>query len=147
METTGVPQDPNRLKYNAGANYWHWQYKALGSYNLPYGVGFSASLRLTKGEPYGRTLNTPSLTQGVITLQVEPSGSSFYDTVGLLDLRFTKGFSLGESLGKLEGIADAFNVNNSGAVLSRSSLTGPSYGRVLTTVNPRIFRFGVRWNF
>ena len=83
----------------------------------------------------------------MVTLQVEPSGSSFYDTVGLLDLRFTKSFSLGESLGKLEGIADAFNINNSGAILSRSNLTGPSYGRMLTTVNPRIFRFGVRWNF
>jgi len=33
-----------------------------------------------------------------------------YDTVGLLDLRFTKSVSLGESLGKLEGIGD---VNNS----------------------------------
>ena len=54
----GVPQDPNRLTYNNRLNYWHWQYKALGSYELPYGVGFSASVRVTKGEPYGRMLNT-----------------------------------------------------------------------------------------
>jgi len=41
-DTGGVPQDPNRLTYNNRLDYWHWQYKALGSYELPYGVGFSA---------------------------------------------------------------------------------------------------------
>ena len=48
-DTGGVPQDPNRLTYNNRLDYWHWQYKALGSYELPYGVGFSASVRVTKG--------------------------------------------------------------------------------------------------
>jgi hypothetical protein len=146
-DTGGVPQDPNRLKYNNGQNYWHWQYKALGSYDLPYGVGFSASLRLTKGEPYGRTLNTTGLTQGTISLTVEPQGTFFYDSVKLLDLRLTKSVTLGESWGKLEGLLDLFNINNSSAVLSRNNQTGATYGQVLTTVNPRIARLGVRWTF
>jgi hypothetical protein len=146
-DTGGVPQDPNRLKYNNGQNYWHWQYKALGSYQLPYGVGFSASLRMNKGEPYGRTLNTPTLNQGVVSLTIEPQGTFFYSTVKLLDLRFAKSFTLGESWGKVEGLLDLFNINNSSAVLSTNNQTGASYGSVLTTVNPRIARLGVRWTF
>ncbi len=146
-DTGGVPQDPNRLTYNNGLNYWHWQYKALGSYDLPYGIAFSASYRLTKGEPYGRTLNTTGLTQGTINLTVEPQGTFFYDKVSLLDLRFAKSLTLGESWGKVEGLLDLFNVNNSSAVLSRSNQTGATYGQVLTTVNPRIARLGIRWTF
>ena len=34
----GVPQDPNRLTYNNRQDYWHWQYKFLGSYELPWQI-------------------------------------------------------------------------------------------------------------
>jgi Carboxypeptidase regulatory-like domain len=141
----GVPQDPNRLTYNNRQDYWHWQYKFLGSYELPWSIMSSASLRLTKGEPYGRTLNTTGLTQGTVNLTVEPIGTFFYDTVRLLDLRFSKGIALSGT--KLEGLLDLFNVTNSPAVLSVNAQTGASFGNVLTTVNPRIVRLGVRWSF
>jgi len=146
-DTTGVPQDPNRLKYNNRLDYWHWQYKALASFELPYGVGFSTSVRVTKGEPYGRTVNTTGLTQGAITLTVEPQGTFFYSTVTLLDLRFAKAVNLGKSWGRLEGLLDVFNLNNSSAILSTNNQTGASFNNVLTTVNPRIARLGVRWTF
>ena len=146
-DTGGVPQDPNRLKYNSGLNYWHWQYKALGSYELPFRIASSASFRLTKGEPYGRTLNTTGLTQGTISLTVDPVGTYFYPTVALVDLRFAKSISVGESGGKLEGLLDLFNITNSSAILSTNNQTGATYGQVLTTVNPRIARLGVRWTF
>jgi hypothetical protein len=141
----GVPQDPNRLMYNNRQDYWHWQYKFLGSYELPWGISSSASIRLTKGEPYGRTLNTTGLTQGTVNLTVEPIGTFFYSTVRLLDLRFSKSVMVAGT--KLEGLVDIFNVNNSPAVLSVNTQTGASFGNVLTTVNPRIVRLGVRWSF
>jgi hypothetical protein len=144
-DTSGVPQDPNRLTYNNYRNYWHWQYKFLGSYELPWGISSSASIRLTKGEPYGRTLNTTGLTQGTVNLTVEPIGTFFYSTVRLLDLRFAKSVVLGGT--KLEGLFDIFNVTNSPAILSVNEQTGASFGNVLTTVNPRIARLGVRWSF
>jgi hypothetical protein len=141
----GVPQDPNRLTYNNRQDYWHWQYKFLGSYELPWGISSSASVRLTKGEPYGRTLNTTGLTQGTVNLTVEPIGTFFYSTVRLLDLRFAKSVAISGT--KLEGLVDIFNVNNSPAILSVNTQTGASFGNVLTTVNPRIVRLGVRWSF
>src|SRR4029079_7727773 len=93
-DAIGGPQDPNRLTYNNRQDYWHWQYKFLGSYELPWSIMSSASLRLTKGEPYGRALNTAGLTEGDATLTGEPIGTFFYDTVRLLDLRFSKGIVL-----------------------------------------------------
>jgi hypothetical protein len=141
----GPPQDPNRATYNNYLDYWHWQYKALGSYELPYGINTSASVRITKGEPYGRTLNIAGLTQGSLTLTVEPQGTFFYPTVKLIDLRLSKGVRIGR--GRLEGLFDVFNLTNSPAVLGTNNLTGATYGSVLTTVNPRIARLGVRWSF
>jgi len=141
----GVPQDPNRLTYNNRQDYWHWQYKFLGSYELPWQISSSASIRITKGEPYGRTLNTTGLTQGTVNLTVEPIGTFFYPTVRLLDLRFSKSLRVGNS--KLEGLFDIFNVTNSPAILSVNTQTGAAFGNVLTTVNPRIARLGVRWSF
>jgi hypothetical protein len=141
----GVPQDPNRLAFNNRQNYWHWQYKFLGSYELPWGISSSGSIRLTRGEPYGRTLNTTGLTQGTVSLTVEPIGTFFYPTVRLLDLRLAKNFTVGGS--KVEGLFDLFNVTNSSAILSLNNQTGAAFGNVLSTVNPRIARLGVRWSF
>jgi hypothetical protein len=151
-DTTGRAQDPNLLQYNSGLNYWHWQYKALGSYELPWGLNSSATLRITKGEPYGRIVNSSGLSQGTLSLTVEPNGAFFYPTVKLLDLRLAKSVRLGENWGKVEGILDVFNVNNSSAVLSVNNQAGrdalgPTFGRVLQTLNPRIARLGVRWTF
>src|SRR3989441_1086930 len=148
----GRAQDPNLLRYNSGLNYWHWQYKALGSYELPWGLSSSATLRITKGEPYSRTVNSSGLSQGTLSLTVEPMGTFFYPTVKLLDLRLSKGVRLSETWGKVEGIIDVFNVNNSSAVLSVNTQAGhdalgPTFGRVLQTLNPRIARLGVRWTF
>jgi hypothetical protein len=156
MDTTGRAQDPNLLRFNNGLNYWHWQYKALGSYELPFGITTAATVRITKGEPYGRTVNTPAalLNQGTLNLRVEPIGSSFYPTVKILDLRAAKSFTLGENWGKLEALLDVFNVNNSSAVLAVNNQTGfdnvrqrPTFGLVQQTLNPRIARLGVRWTF
>ena len=105
-DTTGRAQDPNLLLYNSGLNYWHWQYKALGSYELPWGITSAATLRITKGEPYGRTVNSAGLNQGTLSLTVEPVGTFFYPTVKLFDLRGAKSFRLGENFGKIEGIVD-----------------------------------------
>jgi len=151
-DTTGRAQDPNLLRYNSGLNYWHWQYKALGSYELPWGITSAATLRITKGEPYGRTINSSGLNQGTLSLTVEPIGTFFYPTVKIFDLRGSKSFRLGENYGKVEGIVDLFNVFNAATVLSVNTLTGrdaigPTFGRVLQTLNPRIVRFGARWTF
>ena len=105
-----------RNQYNSGLNYWHWQYKALGSYELPWGLNSSATLRITKGEPYGRIVNSSGLSQGTLSLTVEPIGTFFYPTVKLLDLRLSKSIRLGENWVRSKAFIDVFNVNNSAAL-------------------------------
>jgi hypothetical protein len=99
-DITGRAQDPNLLLYNNGLNYWHWQYKALGSYELPWGLNSSATLRISKGEPYGRNVVSSGLSQGTLTLWVEPFSTFFYPTVKILDLRLAKSVRLSENWAK-----------------------------------------------
>jgi len=52
----------------------------------------------------------------------------------------------------VEGLFDVFNVNNASTILSVNNQAGvdalgPTFGRVLQTLNPRIARLGVRWTF
>jgi hypothetical protein len=44
--------------------------------------------------------------------------------------------------------ADAFNAFNANTALAEQArLTSSAYGRTLRIINPRVFRFGVRFNF
>jgi len=157
-DTGGVPQDPNNRLYNAGRNYWHWEAKALGSYDFRYGFTLSGSFRAVEGEPYGRRLNASGLTQGTQTLRVEPIGKYFLDTVHLFDFRAQRKFKISERAGTIEAIFDLFNVFNSAAVIGVNDLTGtttdpitnttvPTFGRATQTLSARIARLGVRYTF
>lgn len=146
-ENNGVPQDPNNRIFNTGRNYWHWQGKALGSYELPHGFTLSGSFRAVKGEPYGRRFTSPRLNQGTVTVTVEPVGAFFLDTVKLFDFRAQKSFRLSERWGKVEAIFDWFNLFNSAAVIGNNDLTGSSFQRITQTLPARIARLGVRYSF
>ena len=69
-------------------------------------------------------MNSSGLSQGTLSLTVEPNGAFFYPTVKLLDLRLAKSVRLSENWGKVEGIFDVFNVNNSSAILSVNNQSG-----------------------
>jgi hypothetical protein len=144
-ESSGVPQDPNNRTFNAGRNYWHWQYKLVGSYELPKGMTISSTFRALKGEPRGRTLNTPSLNQGVQTITVEPFGSFFLPSYGLLDTQFKKTFNI--ETGKLDVMFSGFNLFNKSTVLGVNSLTGAGFGTITSIIDPRVFKIGVNYGF
>ena len=67
-----------------------------GQLRAPVGDFVVGVVRLNKGEPYGRTLNTTGLNQGTVNLTVEPIGTFFYSTVRLVDLRFAKSVPIGK---------------------------------------------------
>jgi hypothetical protein len=79
---------------------------------------------------------------------VEPIDAHRYPTVAILDLRVDKSFDLGR-YGKFSPMLDVFNVMNSGvptAVRTTNTATAP-FNEVTTILNPRVIRFGVRYNF
>jgi hypothetical protein len=68
-------------------------------------------------------------------------------TVSILDFRADKSFTFGR-FGRLTGMVDVFNTLNNGTVVNFATTTGlTSYQRVLGILDPRIVRFGVRYDF
>jgi hypothetical protein len=148
--------DPQNVSfYEGGANSTmnsRWQFKISGLYQLPYGVNLSAVFRAREG--YIRTpytvvsrpnIGTQNFYQGVLGDTRLPN---FYEA----DLRLEKMFNL-SSTSRVIVAVDSFNATNSSHVLAVQDYLGvsgdpnPIFGRTTRILNPRVFRFGVRFEF
>jgi outer membrane receptor protein involved in Fe transport len=129
------------------------QFKAQGSYELPYGVMASASYSLLSGLPWARQiryLRTDSpqiIVESSITVLGEPIGTQRFDAVQDLSLRGEKRIKLGRST--LGLIVDVFNVMNLSTVTSLQQIRvdHPDFGKPGEILTPRTFRFGARLSF
>ena len=80
----------------------------------------------------------------------------FYPTVHLVDFSVGKIFNT-EKYGKVEGSFDIFNLTNSnvarGWTTTSSTVAyadgsiGPTFQKPSSVLNPRIFRFTMKWDF
>ncbi|MBL8134980.1 MAG: TonB-dependent receptor [Acidobacteria bacterium] len=123
-----------------------WNYKVIGRYELPWGIGSSGSWRVQAGQQYGRTITVTMPGDGARTFRVEPITANRYPTVSILDLRLDKSVKLPGQAGKVTFQVDGFNLANSGAVTLFRQTT-VNYREVTETLAPRIFRVGFRWDF
>ena len=122
-----------------------WNYKAVGRYVMPFDVGVSGSWRVQSGQHYGRTINVNFPGDGTRTIRVEPVDANRYPNISILDFRADKSFRFGKA-GKLTAMVDVFNILNSGAI-SAFRTTTVNYREVTGLLDPRIVRFGVRYDF
>lgn len=125
-----------------------WNYKIVGRYVLPYDIGFSGSWKVQSGFNYARTISVTMPVEGARTIRVEPIDSHRYPNVGILDFRFDKTVSFGK-FGKVTPMLDIFNIMNSGVpttVRTTNTATAP-FQDVTAILNPRVIRFGFRFNF
>jgi len=125
-----------------------WNYKIVGRYVLPLEIGFSGSWKVQSGFNYARTISVTMPVEGARTIRVEPIDSHRYPSVSILDLRLDKSVSMGR-FGKIQPMLDVFNVLNSGVpttVRTTNTATAP-FNEVTAILNPRVIRFGVRFNF
>ena len=79
------------------------------------------------------------------TIRSEPIGSLRLPEINLLNLRLEKGFRLGDN--KLVGRVNLYNALNSNTVTGMSFLSGPSYGRILSILPPRVVELGVQFSY
>jgi len=146
-------------------------FKILGSYDLPFGLGFSTTYESQKGAQYTRTAQftgaarnillangtqrTNNLGQGSLTVTIDPQGTYFNPRVNLLNIRVDKTMKITENQ-DISAMFDLFNVFNANTVLGTEVLsttvqyqgqTVPRFGRYNSIVNPIIFRLGVRYKF
>jgi len=125
-----------------------WNYKIIGRYVMPWDVGFSGSWKVQSGFNYGRTISVAMPVEGNRTIRVEPVDAHRYPTVAILDLRLDKSINFGR-FGKVTPTLDIFNLMNSGVpVAARTTNTAAApFQDVITILNPRVIRFGFRYNF
>jgi hypothetical protein len=144
-----------------------WMFKAQGLYQLPYDFNVSMTFNARQGHIVDERVsisdantNNP-LDQGG-SIMLRPYGENRLPTFWNLNLRLEKVLRVGD-IGKIYLMIDAFNVfNNSILNRKRDITTGTIYtdtalpytfsassrsGEPNEVLNPRVFRFGLRFQF
>jgi hypothetical protein len=125
-----------------------WNYKLVGRYTMPFEIGVSGSYKVQSGRNWGRVWSLANtLTAGTEAIRVEPIDTRRAPTVDILDFRVDKGFTLPNQFGRLIFMLDVFNALNRGTVTNFRMQTGATFQEVLGLLDPRIVRFGFRYEF
>ncbi|MGE0813573.1 MAG: hypothetical protein AB7O93_09520, partial [Vicinamibacterales bacterium] len=82
---------------------------------------------------------------GTATVFLENIDNNYSDTVGIVDLRVDKTFSVERF--NFSVIADLFNALNSNAVTNFNLSNGSQFNRIIATLDPRTFQLAVRFSF
>ena len=123
-----------------------WNYKVIGRYELPWGIGSSGSWRVQSGQNYGRTIAVHDARRRRPRRPRRADHANRYPNISIFDLRLDKSFTLPKQAGKVTFQIDGFNLANSGAITLFRQTT-VNYREVTETLAPRIFRVGFRWDF
>jgi hypothetical protein len=123
-----------------------WNYKVIGRYTMPFDIGFSGSWKVQSGRQWGRSMSVSFPGDGTQNIRVEPVTANRAPAVSILDFRADKSFRFGR-FGKVTGMFDVFNALNNGTVTNFSTVTGGTFKRVIGILDPRVMRFGVRYDF
>jgi len=132
-----------------------WNYKLIGRRSLPFNAGISGSYKLQSGRQWGRAANFNVPVLGSQTVRVEPVTANRAPNVHIVDLRLDKSFRFGQKAGRLTAMVDVFNLLNSGTptvfrTQSGNVAAGEPFGNfkeVIALLDPRIVRFGIRYDF
>ncbi len=136
---------PNQ-RYLGEAETTFWNYKLVGRYVFPYDIGVSGSYKLQSGYNYVRELSVTLPNARAEVIPAEPFDARRAPNVGIFDVRFEKSFALGKP-GSVTGMVDIFNLTNSGVVTNARNRSGSRFQEVIALLDPRIVRFGIRWEF
>ena len=123
-----------------------WNYKIIGRYVMPWAIGLSGSWKVQSGYQYGRVTSVTFPGDGAQNIRMEPVTNNRAPSVSILDARLDKAIRFGK-LGKATLQMDMFNLLNSGTVTVFRTATATTYKEVLGILDPRVIRFGFRYDF
>ncbi|MGA2468331.1 MAG: carboxypeptidase regulatory-like domain-containing protein [Thermodesulfobacteriota bacterium] len=148
--------------------YTPWMFKVAGLYQFPYGINISATMVARPGYIQDESLSIvdyrlPNPLSNGNYLEMVRFGSERLPTIFLMNLRLEKMLKLGDT-GRIYLMADAFNLLNSGTVNRREQkyhgtyyiypdssqnifVPNPTYDQLNEILNPRVVRFGLRFQF
>lgn len=144
--------------------YSRWMVKAMGLYQLPYDFNISFTFNTREGHISSQIISiadydNPNPYSQTVNIRTETFGSSRLPTYWNLNMRLEKLFRIGD-IGKVWLMVDAFNVFNRN-ILNRQREVNPGTiylhngtfsenarsGEPNEVLNPRVFRFGLRFQF
>jgi Carboxypeptidase regulatory-like domain/TonB dependent receptor len=137
--------NPNRRRLGQQETTY-WNYKLVGRYVFPYEIGVSSSYKLQSGFNWARAISVPLPNAGSEEILAEPLNANRSEHVHILDFRVEKALKLGR-VGRVTGMVDIFNILNANPVTNFRVVTGPRFKEVISILDPRIVRFGVRYEF
>lgn len=146
--TSGLVGSPNDDPYPVD-DTWNWDFRAAGTYNLPWRLEVASLFRLESGTPGQRLLkvNDSTLAQGSTTLRVGPFGQYRGPVIPLWNLEFSRTFSLHDRF-NFEPTVQLYNMTNSSAAATVNYQTGAStFGVASNIMAPRVIRLGGRFDF
>jgi hypothetical protein len=123
-----------------------WNYKAIGRYTTRYDIGLSGSWKLQSGRQWGRTTSVTFPGDGAQNVRMEPVTANRAPSVSIVDFRADKSFRFGRNM-RFTAMVDVFNAMNSGTVTMFATTTGTTFKSVIGILDPRIVRFGARFDF
>lgn len=82
---------------------------------------------------------------GTENVRVEPVDANRAPTVSIVDVRLAKKFTFGPV--RFDAMMDVFNALNRGTVTNFRTRRARHFREVLAILDPRIVRFGVRFEF
>lgn len=144
--------NPNDRNLNEFKN---WNGKVSGTVDAGWGVNVTPVLKVQSGAPYGRFANIPGCTAAVTAncmnygsqlVLVEPIGTRRQDTVAVFDVRAEKSFRFATKA-RVGVFADLFNIMNSNTAVNIAWVSGATFERATTVLNPRIAKFGVKFDW
>lgn len=153
----GKPENPNEEIYNR-YDFTNWAVKVVGTYQAPFGIIVTPLLRHQSGDPMRRRVDV-ALRSGTFDYTAEGFGKYRVDNPTIVDTRVEKRFGLpgGNRIGVF---FDGFNLTNSNAAEAADSVTGrrtttvggqsvsyPQFMRPTAILNPRVYRFGFKYEF
>ncbi len=131
----------------------NWQFKFTGLYQLPFGVNISGTFVARQGYVMQTEVlvTRPGIGGENFVYGSPDGGGKFGDerlpTFWMLNFRIEKIFNLGER-SYIALAVDGFNLTNSAHSLKKQPrMDADNFLEDMRILNPRVFRFGIRFNF
>ena len=121
-----------------------WNFKVVGRYVFPNEVGLSTSFKLQSGYNYARSISARLPNAGSERIHATPIADNRAQNVGIWDIRVDYTFFLGART-RFTVMGDVYNLLNANPVVNFRAFSGSRYREVISLLDPRVFRVGVRF--
>jgi hypothetical protein len=137
------PTNPNEKTLNEFTN---WNAKLSGTVDAGWGMRITPVLKMQAGAPYGRVISANLNYNTAQLILVEPIGTRRQDTVSVFDIRAEKQIRFGDKA-RVGLFLDLYNLMNSNTNININWRSGAAFEKATTVLNPRIAKFGVKFNW